>query len=162
MSHAKLLMLAGDFVEDYEIMVPFQALQMVGHTVACRLPRQKEWRADPHRDSRLRRRPDLHGKARPQLHAQRDLRLKSTRRTTTAWSSPAVARLNTCASIPKSSTSSAISPRPTSRSPPSATAAQLLAAAGVLKGESSTPIPPARRKSSWPAEPMSPIEMTAR
>lgn len=30
---AKILMLAGDFVEDYEIMVPFQALQMVGHTV---------------------------------------------------------------------------------------------------------------------------------
>jgi protease I len=30
---AKLLLLAGDFVEDYEIMVPFQALQMVGHTV---------------------------------------------------------------------------------------------------------------------------------
>jgi protease I len=26
-------MLVGDFVEDYEVMVPFQALQMVGHTV---------------------------------------------------------------------------------------------------------------------------------
>ena len=33
MKPAKLLLLAGDFVEDYEIMVPFQALQMVGHTV---------------------------------------------------------------------------------------------------------------------------------
>ena len=33
MKHAKLLLLAGDFVEDYEIMVPFQALQMVGHSV---------------------------------------------------------------------------------------------------------------------------------
>lgn len=29
----KLLMLVGDFSEDYEVMVPFQALQMVGHTV---------------------------------------------------------------------------------------------------------------------------------
>lgn len=29
----KILMLVGDFVEDYEVMVPFQALQMVGHTV---------------------------------------------------------------------------------------------------------------------------------
>ena len=29
----KLLMLVGDYVEDYEVMVPFQALQMVGHTV---------------------------------------------------------------------------------------------------------------------------------
>jgi protease I len=26
-------MLVGDFVEDYEVMVPFQALQMVGHRV---------------------------------------------------------------------------------------------------------------------------------
>lgn len=29
----KILALAGDYVEDYELMVPFQALQMVGHTV---------------------------------------------------------------------------------------------------------------------------------
>ena len=27
----KILMLVGDFVEDYEVMVPFQALQMVGY-----------------------------------------------------------------------------------------------------------------------------------
>ena len=33
MSAKKILMLVGDFVEDYEVMVPFQALQMVGHTV---------------------------------------------------------------------------------------------------------------------------------
>jgi protease I len=33
MAGKKILMLAGDFVEDYEVMVPFQALQMVGHTV---------------------------------------------------------------------------------------------------------------------------------
>lgn len=31
-------MLAGDFVEDYEIMVPFQALQMVGHSVDAVCP----------------------------------------------------------------------------------------------------------------------------
>ena len=29
----KILMLVGDFVEDYEVMVPFQALLMVGYTV---------------------------------------------------------------------------------------------------------------------------------
>lgn len=29
----KILMLVGDYVEDYEAMVPFQALTMVGHTV---------------------------------------------------------------------------------------------------------------------------------
>lgn len=33
MTGRKILMLVGDFVEDYEVMVPFQALQMVGHTV---------------------------------------------------------------------------------------------------------------------------------
>jgi protease I len=38
---ARLLMLVGDFVEDYEVMVPFQALQMVGHTVHAVCPDKK-------------------------------------------------------------------------------------------------------------------------
>lgn len=38
MSGKKILMLVGDFVEDYEIMVPFQALQMVGHQVDAVCP----------------------------------------------------------------------------------------------------------------------------
>ena len=42
MKSAKLLMLAGDFVEDYEIMVPFQALQMVGHKVDAVCPGKKK------------------------------------------------------------------------------------------------------------------------
>jgi protease I len=33
-----ILLLAGDYVEDYEIMVPFQALQMVGCTVHAVCP----------------------------------------------------------------------------------------------------------------------------
>lgn len=33
MAAKTILMLVGDYVEDYEVMVPFQALQMVGHTV---------------------------------------------------------------------------------------------------------------------------------
>ena len=33
-----ILMLVGDFVEDYEVMVPFQALQAVGHTVHAICP----------------------------------------------------------------------------------------------------------------------------
>src|SRR6478736_7183657 len=41
MKPAKLLLLAGDFVEDYEIMVPFQMLQMVGHTVHAVCPEKK-------------------------------------------------------------------------------------------------------------------------
>lgn len=38
MASAKLLMIVGDYVEDYEVMVPFQALQMVGHTVDAVCP----------------------------------------------------------------------------------------------------------------------------
>lgn len=34
----KILMLVGDYVEDYEVMVPFQALQMVGLTVHAVCP----------------------------------------------------------------------------------------------------------------------------
>src|SRR5512140_769964 len=37
----KILMLVGDFVEDYEVMVPFQALQMLGHTVHAVCPGKK-------------------------------------------------------------------------------------------------------------------------
>jgi protease I len=38
MAAKKILMLVGDFVEDYEAMVPFQALQMVGHAVHAVCP----------------------------------------------------------------------------------------------------------------------------
>jgi len=41
MSGKKILMIVGDFVEDYEVMVPFQALQMVGHTVHAVCPDKK-------------------------------------------------------------------------------------------------------------------------
>ena len=38
MAAKKLLMLVGDYVEDYEVMVPFQTLQTVGHTVHAVCP----------------------------------------------------------------------------------------------------------------------------
>ncbi|MBU0909190.1 MAG: DJ-1/PfpI family protein, partial [Proteobacteria bacterium] len=41
MSAKKILMLVGDFVEDYEVMVPFQMLTMVGHTVHAVCPGKK-------------------------------------------------------------------------------------------------------------------------
>ncbi|AHJ28762.1 DJ-1/PfpI family protein [Nodularia spumigena CS-584] len=41
MAAKKILMLVGDYVEDYEVMVPFQALQMVGHTVHAVCPDKK-------------------------------------------------------------------------------------------------------------------------
>jgi protease I len=37
----KILMLVGDFVEDYEVMVPFQALQIAGHKVDAVCPEKK-------------------------------------------------------------------------------------------------------------------------
>jgi protease I len=41
MAGKKILMLVGDYVEDYEVMVPFQALQMVGHKVDAVCPGKK-------------------------------------------------------------------------------------------------------------------------
>ncbi|TAM78735.1 MAG: DJ-1/PfpI family protein [Acidobacteria bacterium] len=41
MAGKKILMLVGDYVEDYEVMVPFQALQMVGHNVDAVCPGKK-------------------------------------------------------------------------------------------------------------------------
>jgi protease I len=41
MAEKRILMLVGDFVEDYEAMVPFQMLGMVGHTVHAVCPGKK-------------------------------------------------------------------------------------------------------------------------
>lgn len=41
MAAKKILMLVGDFVEDYEAMVPFQILTMVGHIVHTICPNKK-------------------------------------------------------------------------------------------------------------------------
>ncbi len=41
MAAKRILMLVGDYVEDYEVMVPFQALLMVGHTVHAVCPGKK-------------------------------------------------------------------------------------------------------------------------
>jgi protease I len=41
MSQKSILMIVGDYVEDYEVMVPFQALMMVGHIVHAVCPGKK-------------------------------------------------------------------------------------------------------------------------
>ena len=74
MAAKKILFLTGDFAEDYEMMVPFQALQMVGHTVHAVCPGQEERRQDQDRDSRLRGRPDLYREAGASVCAQCQLR----------------------------------------------------------------------------------------
>ncbi len=47
MAAKKILQLVGDYGEDYEIMVPFQALQMVGHTVHAVCPDKKKGQSVP-------------------------------------------------------------------------------------------------------------------
>jgi protease I len=42
MAAKKILMIVGDFVEDYEVMVPFQALLMVGHAVHAVCPKKRK------------------------------------------------------------------------------------------------------------------------
>ncbi|EFA81335.1 DJ-1/ThiJ/PfpI family protein [Heterostelium album PN500] len=41
MTKKKILMIIGDYVEDYEVMVPFQCLEMVGHIVHVVSPDKK-------------------------------------------------------------------------------------------------------------------------
>lgn len=41
MGKKNVLMLVGDYVEDYEVMVPYQALVMVGHNVQTACPGKK-------------------------------------------------------------------------------------------------------------------------
>ena len=41
MAIKRILMLVGDYVEDYEVMVPFQALRMVGHAVDAVCPKKR-------------------------------------------------------------------------------------------------------------------------
>lgn len=41
MASKKILMIVGDYVEDYEVMVPYQMLIMVGHTVHTVCPDKK-------------------------------------------------------------------------------------------------------------------------
>jgi hypothetical protein len=48
----KILFLVGDFAEDYEVMVPFQADGARTHR-PCRVPRQKGGTPDQERDGNL-------------------------------------------------------------------------------------------------------------
>ncbi len=43
----KILMITGDFAEDYETMVPFQTLAAVGHTVHAVCPARRRARPSP-------------------------------------------------------------------------------------------------------------------
>jgi protease I len=70
MAAKKILMIVGDYVEDYEVMVPFQILLMVGHTVHVVCSGKKAGDKVRTRGARLRGGPDLQRKAGPQFPAQ--------------------------------------------------------------------------------------------
>jgi protease I len=72
MAAKKILFLVGDFAEDYEVMVPFQALTMLGHVVHAVCPGKKR-RKDKDGDPRFRGRPDQYGKAGSPFRIERQL-----------------------------------------------------------------------------------------
>ena len=51
MAAKRILFLVGDFVEDYEVMVPFQMLLMIGHQCDAVCPDKKAGRFYHDRDS---------------------------------------------------------------------------------------------------------------
>ena len=69
----KILMLTGEFTEEYEIFVYQQAMEAVGHTVHVVCPDKKA--GDLHQDlaARFRGRSDLYREAWPLLHDQQDV-----------------------------------------------------------------------------------------
>ena len=81
----RILMLVGDFVEDYEAMVPLQILLMVGHTVDVACPDKTQGRDGRDGDSRFRGPADLQREARAQLSGHRRLGRRRTRPRTTRW-----------------------------------------------------------------------------
>ncbi len=97
----KILMLVGDYVEDYEVMVPFQALWMVGHEVHAVCPDKKAGDAV---------RTAVHDFEGDQTYSEKpghNFSLNATfaeidPQPTTHWLSPVDAHRSTFASIPKS------------------------------------------------------------
>ena len=85
MSAKKILFLAGDFVEDYEIMVPFQILLTVGHDVHAVCPGKKagEFVATAIHDfeghQTYSEKPGHHFRLNPRLRRSRSGRLRRAR-----------------------------------------------------------------------------------
>jgi protease I len=121
MAAKKILMITGDFTEDYETMVPFQALLMVGHTVHAVCPGKKageQVKTAVH---------DFEGDQTYSEKPGHNFTLNATFADIKAADYDALVipggrARSTCASIPRCSPPSATLPRPASRSPPSATA----------------------------------------
>ena len=75
----KLLMLLGDYVEDQEVMVPFQAPSAVGHTVHAVCPNKKAGEQVMTAVHDFDGAQTLLREAGPPLHSQRRLRRRPRR-----------------------------------------------------------------------------------
>lgn len=143
-------MLVGDYVEDYEVMVPFQALLMVGHTVHAVCPDKTAGQTvrtaihDFEGDQTYSEKPGhlfaLNFDFAKVAAADYDALLVPGGR------APEYLRLNE-----KSWSWYGISTRPANRLPPCATARSCWRRQGFSKAVSAVLTRPARRKCAWPA-----------
>ena len=146
MQGPKVLMIVGDFVEDYEVMVPFQALQMIGCTVHAVCPDKKAG------DTVKTAVHDFEGDQTYTEKPGHNFALNATFAEVRpddydGLVIPVGGRPSTSASTRPCWRSSATSATPGSRSPPCVTLPQPLAAAGVLEGRQCSAYPAVRRRS---------------
>ncbi len=128
MSKKSILMIVGDYVEDYEVMVPFQALLMIGHTVHAVCPGKKSGEF-----------------VRTAIHDFEGDQTYSEKR------GHNFGRRNTFASIRVSSKSFATFPKGASRLPPSVMPRRSSPPLACFRGKSAAPIPPSAPTSPKPA-----------
>lgn len=148
----RLLMLVGDYAEDYETMVPFQTLLAVGHTVHAVCPGKKSGEsiataihdfegAQTYSEKRGHNFALNYDFERVEAGSYDGLVIPGGR-------APEYLRLNE-----RCWRSCAPSIRPKSRSPPSATAPSCWRPPASWKAAPARPTPRARRKCGWPAAP---------
>ena len=148
MAAKRILMLVGDFGEDYEIMVPFQALLAVGHTVHAVCPDKKagDWIATAIHDFEGHQTYSEKPGHRFTLNASfAEVKPKDyDALVIPGGRAPEYLRLN-------SKVLELVRHFFTAKKPVAAIChgAQLLAAAGVLEGRTCSPTPPAARKWKW-------------
>ncbi len=106
LSKKSILMIVGDYVEDYEVMVPFQALSMVGHTVHAICPGKK---SGEHVRTTISKAIRLTPKSAATISSSTPRLTKSSPKITTPSFFPVAALRNTSASSRASSNLSTIS-----------------------------------------------------
>src|SRR5437016_14291879 len=150
MSKKSILMIVGDYVEDYEVMVPFQALLMIGHTVHAVCPGKKSGefvRTAIH---------DFEGDRTYSETRGHNFGLNTTfdqikAEEYDASSFQVDGRRNTFASIRVSSKSFATFPKGASRLPPSVMPRRSSPRLACFREKSAAPIPPSDPTSPKPA-----------